>query len=315
MDTAAVEVADMVKSYGSTSAVSGLSLTAARGAVTALLGPNGAGKTSTVEVCEGYRRADSGRVRVLGLDPVAHARALKPRVGVMLQSGGVPTGARTGEWLRLMASFHSRPVPADVLLERLGLASAAGTQYRNLSGGQKQRLAMAAAVIGRPELVFLDEPTAGLDPQARHASWELITELRAAGVGVLLTTHHMEEAERLADRIVIIDHGRAVAEGTTAELTDARQEVRFRATRELDTEALRSALPSPGHVAALDDGGADGCQYVVTTADSAAPGPAFLAAVTNWCAANAILPEGLRVQQRTLEDVFLELTGRDLRDS
>lgn len=305
----------MVKRYGHTSAVSGLSFTAARGAVTALLGPNGAGKTSTVEICEGYRRADSGQVRVLGLDPVTHAQELKPRVGVMLQSGGVPTGARAGEWLRLMSSFHSQPVPTGVLLERLGLTSAAGTQYRNLSGGQKQRLAMAAAVIGRPELVFLDEPTAGLDPQARHASWELITELRAAGVGILLTTHHMEEAERLADHIVIIDHGRTIAEGTTAELTDARQEVRFRATRELDTAALRSALPSPARVVALDDGGADDCQYVVATADSTAPGPTFLAAVTNWCAANAILPEGLRVQQRTLEDVFLELTGRDLRDS
>src|SRR5690606_2262406 len=219
MGTPAVEVTDLVKRYGETTAVAGLSFTAPAGAVTALLGPNGAGKTSTVEICEGFRRADAGTVRVLGMDPVADAARLKPRVGVMLQSGGVPTGARAGEWLRLMASFHARPIAPESLLERLGLASVARTPFRRLSGGQQQRLSLAAAVIGRPEAVFLDEPTAGLDPQARRATWDLVAELRDAGVAVLLTTHYMEEAERLADRVVIIDGGRVVADGSTSELT------------------------------------------------------------------------------------------------
>ncbi|MFC7330478.1 ABC transporter ATP-binding protein [Marinactinospora rubrisoli] len=310
METAAVEVTDLVKRYGGTTAVAGLSFTAARGAVTALLGPNGAGKTSTIEICEGFRRADSGRVRVLGLDPCADARALKPRVGVMPQSGGVPTGARAGEWLRLMAAFHADPVPPDLLLDRLGLTSVVRTPFRRLSGGQQQRLSLAAAVIGRPELVFLDEPTAGLDPQARRATWDLITELRASGVGVVLTTHYMEEAERLADHVVIIDHGRVVAEGSTAALTDAQQELRFRATADLDVASLERALPGTSQVTALAGG-----QYVVVTADPAGLGPEFLATLTTWCAAHGILPEELRVQRRTLEDVFLELTGRDLRES
>ncbi|GAA3757459.1 ABC transporter ATP-binding protein [Spinactinospora alkalitolerans] len=300
----------MVKRYGGTTAVAGLSFAAPRGAVTALLGPNGAGKTSTIEICEGFRRADSGRVRVLGLDPAADARALKPRVGVMLQAGGVPTGARAGEWLRLMAAFHADPVPPQELLERLGLLSAARTPFRRLSGGQQQRLSLAAAVIGRPELVFLDEPTAGLDPQARMAAWELVGELRDAGVGVVLTTHHMEEAERLADHVVIVDHGRVVADGSTADLTDARQELRFRADPGLDTASLLRALPGECDVEELPGG-----QYVAVSADPAGLGPGFLATVTTWCAANGVLPEDLRVQRRTLEDVFLELTGRDLRES
>ncbi|WP_046468513.1 ABC transporter ATP-binding protein [Allosalinactinospora lopnorensis] len=313
MDTAAVEVTDLIKRYGDTTAVAGLSFTAPRGAVTALLGPNGAGKTSTIEICEGFRRADSGRVRILGLDPDADSATLKPKVGVMLQAGGVPTSARAGEWLRLMASFHAHPVPAQVLLQRLGLTSVAGTPFRRLSGGQQQRLSLAAAVIGRPELVFLDEPTAGLDPQARMATWDLVTELRDAGVGVVLTTHHMEEAERLADHVVIIDHGRVVANGSAGELTDAQQELRFQAEPELDTESLLAALPPTSHVAAHPSG--QRTRYVVVTEAPGGLGPGFVATVTTWCAANGVLPEELRVQRRTLEDVFLELTGRDLRDS
>ncbi|MGI5121264.1 ABC transporter ATP-binding protein [Marinactinospora thermotolerans] len=310
MDTAAVEVTDLVKSYGSTTAVAGLSFTAPRGAVTALLGPNGAGKTSTIEICEGFRQADSGTVRVLGLDPITDARALKPRVGVMLQAGGVPTGARAGEWLRLMAAFHADPLPPQELMERLGLVSVARTPFRRLSGGQQQRLSLAAAVIGRPDLVFLDEPTAGLDPQARMATWELVTELRTAGVGVVLTTHYMEEAERLADRVVIIDHGRVVADGGTDELTGADQELRFRAAPGIDSASLLSALPAGCRVEEFPGG-----HYVVTCADPQALGPGLLATVTTWCAAQGILPEDLRVQRRSLEDVFLELTGRDLRES
>ncbi|MFC3994452.1 ABC transporter ATP-binding protein [Nocardiopsis sediminis] len=317
MSTAAVEVTDLVKRYGDTTAVAGLSFTAPRGAVTALLGPNGAGKTSTIEICEGFRRADSGCVRVLGLDPAADGARLRPRVGVMPQSGGVPTGARAGEWLRLMGSFHAHPVPASLLLERLGLVSAAGTPFRRMSGGQQQRLSLAAAVIGRPELVFLDEPTAGLDPQARRATWDLVAELRDSGVGVVLTTHHMDEAERLADRVVIIDHGRVVADGSTDELTDTRQELRFTSPAGLDTAGLLAALPDTTRVDVVHPCGAEDphCTYVIVTDAPGGLGPEFLATVTTWCAANGVLPGGLSVHRRSLEDVFLELTGRDIRES
>ncbi|MFL1376509.1 MULTISPECIES: ABC transporter ATP-binding protein [unclassified Nocardiopsis] len=314
MDTAAVEVIDLVKRYGATTAVSGLTFRARRGAVTALLGPNGAGKTSTIEICEGFRRADGGSVRVLGLDPVADADALKPRVGVMPQSGGVPTGARAAEWLRLMASFHATPVPPDLLLERLGLTSVSRTPFRRLSGGQQQRLSLACAVIGRPELVFLDEPTAGLDPQARMATWDLVAELREAGVAVILTTHHMEEAERLADHVVIIDRGAVVAEGTPAGLAGGRREVCFSTDAPIDADALRDALPAGTRIASAR--GAGGCrEYVIGTDDPEALGPEFLATVTAWCASAGVLAEDLRVRRRTLEDVFLELTGRELRES
>ncbi|MFI5066564.1 MAG: ABC transporter ATP-binding protein, partial [Streptosporangiales bacterium] len=190
----AVEISNLVKCYGRVAAVSGLSLQAARGAVTAILGPNGAGKTTTIEVCEGYRRADEGTVRVLGLDPARDAGRLRPRVGVMLQSGGIPTSARPAEYLRVLAAFYAHPLDPGMLLERLGLTGSLRTTFRRLSGGQQQRLSLAAAVIGRPELVFLDEPTAGLDPQARLATWELISGLRSSGASVILTTHYMEEA-------------------------------------------------------------------------------------------------------------------------
>ncbi|WP_159943688.1 MULTISPECIES: ABC transporter ATP-binding protein [unclassified Nocardiopsis] len=313
MDTAAVEVVDLVKRYGATTAVSGLTFSARRGAVTALLGPNGAGKTSTVEICEGFRRADGGRVRVLGLDPLADAAALKPRVGVMPQSGGVPTGARAAEWLRLMASFHASPIEPRLLLERLGLTSVAATPFRRLSGGQQQRLSLACAVVGRPELVFLDEPTAGLDPQARMATWDLVSALREAGVAVILTTHYMEEAERLADHVVVIDHGAVVAEGSPAQLTGGRREVCFSTDAPLDTALLEAALPAGSRVGSQEAAGGRR-EYTATTDDPGALGPDFLATVTAWCASAGILAEDLRVRRRTLEDVFLELTGRELRD-
>jgi ABC-2 type transport system ATP-binding protein len=300
----AVEVGDLVKRYGSSTAVDGLSFRAARGAVTAMLGPNGAGKTTTIEICEGFRRADSGRVRVLGLDPVADGKALKPRVGVMPQSGGVPGTARAGEFLRLVASFHSRPLDPSALLERLGLAGQARTPFRRLSGGQQQRLSLAVALVGRPELVFLDEPTTGLDPQARHSTWELVEELRGAGVAVVLTTHYMEEAERLADHVVIVDHGTVVAQGAPAELAGAERQLRFRARPGLGLEELLSALPL-GSAAKESPAG----HYLV----EGDVRPELLATVTAWCASHGVMAEELRIERRTLEDVFLELTGRELR--
>jgi ABC-2 type transport system ATP-binding protein len=302
----AVEITGLVKHYGRTVAVAGLSLRAERSQVTAILGPNGAGKTTTIEICEGYRRPDEGTVRVLGLDPVRDAGQLRPRVGVMLQSGGIPTAARAGEYLRVMARFHANPIDPALLLDRLGLSGCARTAFRRLSGGQQQRLSLAAAVIGRPELVFLDEPTAGLDPQARHATWNLISGLRAAGAGVILTTHYMEEAERLADRVAVVDHGELVAEGTPAELTGTAGQLRFRAEPGLDTDSLVAALP-PGSAAKESPAG----YYVVEVHDRV--DPRLLAAVTAWCAEHGVLAQELRIESRTLEDVFLELTGRELR--
>ncbi|MEV0196837.1 ABC transporter ATP-binding protein [Nonomuraea sp. NPDC050691] len=302
MDSPAVEIIGLVKRYGGTTAVDGLSMRAARGAVTAVLGPNGAGKTSTVEICEGFREADEGTVRVLGLPPAAPA--LRPRVGVMLQSGGVPPATRCGEWLRLVSRFYARPLDVDALLVRLGLAAHARTPYRRLSGGQQQRLSLAAAVVGRPELVFLDEPTAGLDPQARHACWDLVADLRAAGVAVVLTTHHMDEAERLADHVVIIDGGRVVAEGSPEALTGAERQLRFRARPGLALEELLNALPT-GSAAKESPAG----HYIV----EGLVGPELLATVTAWCAAEGVTADDLRIERRTLEDVFLELTGRELR--
>ncbi|GAA1755325.1 ABC transporter ATP-binding protein [Nonomuraea sp. AD125B] len=302
MESPAVEILDLVKRYGAGTALDGLALRAERGAVTAVLGPNGAGKTTTVEICEGFRTADAGTVRVLGLTP--ERPELRARVGVMLQSGGVPPAVRCGEWLRLVARFHARPLDPAALLARLGLAGHARTPYRRMSGGQQQRLSLAAAVIGRPELVFLDEPTAGLDPQARHACWELVGELRSAGVSVVLTTHHMDEAERLADHVVIIDRGRVVAEGTPASLTGAERQLRFRARPGLALEELLNALPA-GSAAKESPAG----HYII----EGQVGPELLATVTAWCAAEGVTADDLRIERRTLEDVFLELTGRELR--
>jgi len=297
----------MVKRYGSVTAVDGLSLTARRGEVTAVLGPNGAGKTTTVEVCEGYRSADGGAVRVLGLDPVRDAVALKPRIGVMLQAGGIPPAVPGGEYLKTLSRFHAKPHDTAWLLDIVGLTAHAKTPYKRLSGGQQQRLSLAAAVLGRPELVFLDEPTAGMDPQARHATWDLVTALKADGVSVILTTHFMEEAERLADHVVIIDHGRAVADGAPAQLTGSAGQLRFRAEPGLDVDSLLAALPA-GSAGKESPAG----RYLIEVPGGTVQ-PALLAAVTAWCADRGVLPSSLQIESRTLEDVFLELTGRELR--
>ncbi|NBE94198.1 ABC transporter ATP-binding protein [Nonomuraea sp. KC401] len=302
MDSPAVEIIDLVKRYGGTTAVDGLTLRAERGAVTAVLGPNGAGKTSTVEICEGFREADAGTVRVFGLAPALPE--LRSRVGVMLQAGGVPPAMRCAEWLRLVSRFYARPLDSGALLARLGLTEHVRTPYRRLSGGQQQRLSLAAAVVGRPELVFLDEPTAGLDPQARHACWELVGELRGAGVSVVLTTHHMDEAERLADHVAIIDRGRVVAEGSPASLTGAERQLRFRARPGLALDELLNALPA-GSAAKESPAG----HYII----EGLVGPELLGTVTAWCASEGVTADDLRIERRTLEDVFLELTGRELR--
>jgi ABC-2 type transport system ATP-binding protein len=306
MSEPAVEVDGLIKRYGDHTAVNGLSFTVDRGEVVAVLGPNGAGKTTTVEVCEGFRRPDGGTVRVLGLDPTRDGPRLRPRVGVMLQSGGIYPSARAGEMLRLVAAYAAHPLDPGRLLDRLGLTVSARTPYRRLSGGQQQRLSLAMAVVGRPELIFLDEPTAGLDPQARRTTWDLISALRTDGVTVVLTTHYMEEAERLADRVVIVDAGRVVASGSPAALTrgGAGGQLRFRAPAALVLDPLLLALPVGSSAREISPG-----LYVVEgTID-----PQLLATVTAWCAAHGVLVEDLRVERRSLEDVFLELTGRGLR--
>jgi ABC-2 type transport system ATP-binding protein len=302
----AVQIGRLVKRYGQTTAVDGLTLSAACGEVTGILGPNGAGKTTTVEICEGYRKPDGGTVRVLGLDPVRDTRALRPRVGVMLQSGGIPPSVPAADYLTLLSRFHTRPVAVPALLDLVGLTGVARTPYKRLSGGQQQRLSLAAAVIGRPELVFLDEPTAGMDPQARHATWDLIGQLRAAGVSIILTTHFMEEAERLCDHVAIIDHGQLVAEGTPGQLTGTVGQLRFRAESGLDIDSLLAALP-PASLAKESPAG----HYVIEV--PGAVDPRLLAAVTAWCAECGVLATSLRIESRTLEDVFLELTGKELR--
>ncbi|MER5865396.1 ABC transporter ATP-binding protein [Kitasatospora sp. NPDC002040] len=302
----AVRVTGLVKRYGGKTAVDGLDLTIGRGTVAAVLGPNGAGKTTTIETCEGYRRPDAGTVRVLGLDPVADAQALRPRIGVMLQSGGVYAGARAVEMLRHTAKLHAHPLDVDALVERLGLGSCGRTAYRRLSGGQQQRLALAMAVVGRPELVFLDEPTAGLDPQARRATWELVRDLRRDGVTVVLTTHHLDEAEQLADQVAIVDGGRVIAEGSVEQLCRGGSEssLHFDGPAGLDLGSLHKVLPDGASATEPSPG-----SYRV----EAPLDPALLATVTAWCAEAGVLPERLTVRRRSLEDVFLELTGRELR--
>lgn len=305
----AVEISGLVKRYGDRAVVDGLDLVARPGAVTAVLGPNGAGKTTTIECCEGLRRPDAGTVRVLGLDPVDDARELRPRVGVMLQDGGLPTGVPAAQMLEHVARMYADPRPLDELTERLGLGSFARTTVRRLSGGQRQRLALAAAVVGRPQVAFLDEPSAGMDPQSRHAVWQLVRELRDEGVAVVLTTHLMDEAEDLADHVVVVDHGKVIAQGSVRDLVSSGDDrtLRLDATPGLDVVALTAALTADGPGVTTTET-SPGSYAVVGPV-----GPTTVAALTRWLAEQDVLATRLTVGRRTLEDVFLDLTGRTLR--
>jgi ABC-2 type transport system ATP-binding protein len=301
-----VSVRGLVKRYGRTTAVDGLDLDLPAASVLALLGPNGAGKTTTVEICEGFLDADAGEVRVLGTDPAGAPDALRARIGVMPQGGGAYPAVHAGEMLRLVAACAAHPLDPAWLLTVLGLDSAARTPYKRLSGGQQQRLALACAVVGRPELVFLDEPTAGMDPQGRRLVWELIEALRRDGVAVLLTTHLMEEAEALADDVVIVDHGRVVAHGSPAALTSGGQqhELRFRAKPGMNLDGLAASLPADYRAAETKSG-----RYLVQGRID----PSVLSTITSWCAEQGALADDVQVARRSLEDVFLELTGKELR--
>ncbi len=297
----AIVVDGLVKSYGSTHAVNGLSLSVRAGEVFALLGPNGAGKTTTLEILEGYRTPNAGTVRVLGLDPQRDARLLKVRVGVMLQQDGLHPGLTAREALRLYAGFFRCPEDPEALLDRVGLHDAARTRCRRLSGGQKRRLALAVALVGRPALVFLDEPTTGMDPQARLTTWEIIRGLREGGTTVILTTHAMDEAERLADRVGIIDRGRLVALDTPRGLMrgETTGAVRLVAPPRLDTGAIAHL---PGARSARET--APGV-YTVETDDA----PVVVAALTAWLRDGDITLSELRVGHGSLEEAFLRLTG------
>jgi ABC-2 type transport system ATP-binding protein len=300
---AAVELDGLVKRYGDRTAVAGVSLSVRRGELLALLGTNGAGKTTIIEICEGFRAPDAGTVRVLGLDPIADAAELRPRVGVMLQDGvGGYTGARARELLELFAGYTAHPLDVGQLLALVGLTEHARTPVKRLSGGQQQRLSLAMALVGRPELLFLDEPTTGMDPQARRGTWELIRRLRSDGVSVVLTTHYLDEAEELADHVVVLHAGRIAAEGTPAELTRAGASgtVRFSAQPGLPVTDLQAALPSGARVSEPAPG-----DYLVRAEVT----PQLLAAITAWCADRMVLAEGLTVERRSLEDVFLALTA------
>ncbi|MCU1373144.1 MAG: transporter [Actinomycetia bacterium] len=286
--------------FGDLTAVDGISFEAAAGEGTALLGPNGAGKTTTVETAEGYRRPDAGTVRVLGLDPVAEHAALVPRIGVMPQDGGVYPGIRVLEAVRLFAAYYADPLEPAALLERVGLAERAAATTRSLSGGERQRLSLALALVGRPEVAFLDEPTSGVDVGGRQVVRQVIRELRADGVAVVLTTHELAEAEHLADRVVIVDRGRVVGTGTLAELLQGGgEEIRFGAPAGLEVGSLGERLgalvleATPG-------------EYVV----ACPPSPAAVAALTAWLAEHDLPLADLRAGRQTLEDVFLRLTAR-----
>ena len=302
----AIVVDNFSKSYGSRRVVDSLQFTVHRGEVFALLGPNGAGKTTTVETLEGYRSPDQGSLRVLGFDPIREGQALKVHIGVMLQQDGLYPGLTAREVLRLFASYYRQPRDVDELLERVGLTAAARTRCRRLSGGQKRRLALALALVGNPTLLFLDEPTAGMDPQARLATWEIIRDVKQQGTTVLLTTHLMDEAERLADRVAIIDHGRLIALDTPAQLTGVHNAniVRFVAPTGLDCTKL-AALPSAQKAEEIRPG-----SYLIETAQV----PALLAELTAWLRDNNIILSELRVGHGSLEDLFLRLTGAQVRE-
>ena len=300
----ALEVTDLVVRYPSqpnpVTAVDGISFSEAAGRVITLLGPNGAGKTSTVETLEGYRTPTSGTARVLGLDPRRDAKQLAPRIGVMLQRNGVYVTMHSRDAVRLFASYYgSRAQNPDALLERVGLGAVATTPWRRLSGGEQQRLSLALAIVGRPEVAFFDEPTAGVDPSARLVVREIIRELRDEGVCVVLTTHDLDEAERLSDRILIVDHGKVIADGSPQELMSGGEQaaIRFGGPVELDTAALAERMRAT--VESSQPG-----EFTV----SCEPTPNNVALLTAWLAEHNLPLADLRAGRQSLEDVFLRLT-------
>lgn len=308
---AAFELTDVVKRYGTRTVLDGIRLTVGPGQLVALLGPNGVGKTTLVEMLEGYRVPDAGTVRVLGQDPRLGGSALRARMGVMLQNGGLDPRSTPRDVLALYAALHQRPRDPAVLMKLVGLDSVARTRVRRLSGGEKQRLALAVALVGDPEVLILDEPTAGMDPEARQATRAVIADLHAEGRAILLTTHDLGDVERLADRVVILGVGRIVADGSPTELvagTEARLRVRF--SHELTANAvaaLGSALARalPGSPARVEPG--DGPESM--RVEGAPPDPALIAALASACSELGMYIVDLQAGAGTLEERYLALTG------
>ncbi len=301
-----IEVAGLRKHYGEVRAVDGVSFEVRRGEIFGLLGPNGAGKTTTVEILEGLRTPDAGTVRVLGIDATRHPDRIKERIGIQLQTAALYPFLTVSEVLDLFRSFYARSRSTAWLLEALDLGERRHAQTRHLSGGQRQRLSVALALVNEPELVFLDEPTTGMDPQARRSLWDLVLRLREQGTSVLLTTHYMEEAEQLCDRVAVMDHGHVLELGTVEELVTRRfheRAVHFDTLPGLDMAEL-GALPKVKR-AVIEDG-----ETVLYTSDVAATIAALLAR-TEVLGRD---PTNLGIRRATLEDVFLDLTGHALRE-
>ncbi len=301
-----IVVGNLHKSYGDLHAVDGISFEVDRGEIFGLLGPNGAGKTTTVEILEGLMPADSGSVSVLGLDPTREPTRLKERIGVQLQTAALYPNLTVAELLTLFGSFYANAVPTSTLISQFGLEERQKGLTKELSGGQRQRLSVALAMVNDPELIFLDEPTTGLDPQARRALWDRISELSSEGRTVVMTTHYMEEAEQLCDRVAIMDHGRILESGTVTEVVSGHfkeRSVRFSTRAELADDTLRK-LAAVARVAHEID------ETVLYTADV----PATIADLLRLGDEVGATHLDIAVKRPTLEDVFLELTGRALRD-
>lgn len=299
---AIIEVDNLIKRYGDRTVVNGVGFTVEPGEIFGILGPNGAGKTTTVECIEGLRRPDSGLIRVCGVDPHRNEAELRHLLGAQLQESELPDKLTVGEAMRLYSSFYRQPADWRELVETLDLTGKINTQFRRLSGGQKQRLSIALALIGNPDVAVLDELTTGLDPQARRDTWDLVESVRDRGVTILMVTHFMEEAERLCDRLAVIDAGQVVAIDTPAGLVsriDERQRIRFRPSAPLD-HAVLTALPEVDTVERI------GGQLVVTGTGN------LLHATTTVLAREQIIAADLRVEQTSLEDAFVALTGRHI---
>ena len=303
-DPPAVACDGVVIRYGETLAVDRLTLTGRAGTVVALLGPNGAGKTSTVEALEGYRKVAAGSIRVLGLDPIADHAALVPRIGVMLQKGGVYPMLGPAQVLHLFARYYDEAEDPDALLDLVGLSDVSRTPWRRLSGGEQQRLALALALVGKPSVLFLDEPTAGVDPEGRLVVRDIIAAQRDKGICVILTTHELAEAERLADHVVIVDHGRILAEGSPAQLASGTADgsIRFSTRPGIETAALAAAVGA-GTVVNEERPGA----YRLLP-PAGASSPAVVAALAGWLAERDLSLGDLRTGQ-SLEEAYLAITG------
>ncbi len=297
---AAVEVSGLTVRYGDLQAVRDVSFTAASGEITAVLGPNGAGKTSTIEVCEGFRRATAGTVRVLGLDPAAQQRLLSERMGVMLQEGGVYPSARVLDTVRHYCALYGKGADATTLVAQVGLTARSKATWRRLSGGEKQRVSLALAMAARPEVAFLDEPTSGVDVNGRDTIRGIVRGLADSGCAVVLATHELDEAERLADRVIIFDQGNVIADGTLAELRRGHDEIRFRSSPDLDTIALAATIGMVASRVGHDE-------YVI----DAPPHPRLMAQLTAWLAEEGQPLTDLRAGAQRLEDVFRRLTAEN----